>query len=120
MNDIEIARKYTNKAHNASQKGHEFDLTFAQFKRVINAKRCYYTGVELTSGAAIKENIPTNITIDRVDNSKGYIPGNVVACCFAYNQFKSVLENPSNPLDAKNVMRGLKREQELLKKQGKK
>ncbi len=118
MNDIEIARKYINKTRNAETKGHEFTLSFVEFKRVVTAKRCYYTGIELTPGKE-KENLATDITIDRVDNSLGYIKGNVVACCHAYNQFKGVLESDS-PLNQTNVLRGLKREQQFLAKQGKK
>lgn len=119
MNDIEIAKKYTNKANNAAKKGHSFELTFAEFKRVINAKYCYFTGIELTNTSGTEINA-TDVTIDRVDNSLGYVKGNVAPCCHAYNLFKGHLENPSNPLTRKNVLRGIKREQEFLKKQGKK
>jgi hypothetical protein len=35
----------------------------------------------------------TDRTIDRVDASKGYVIGNVVACCYAVNHMKSLVEN---------------------------
>jgi hypothetical protein len=42
---------------------------------------------------------PTDITIDRIDNTKGYVPGNVMAISRMANNFKSIFENPKYPLD---------------------
>ena len=95
MKDLEIAKKYMNKAQNAKSLGHEFSLSFSQFKRLMIRKKCFYTGVLLNDRCPHGEY--DFRTIDRVDNSKGYIPGNVVACTYAANNLKGFLENPKNP-----------------------
>lgn len=40
---------------------------------------CHYCGGD----------VPNRIALDRVDNDKGYIPGNVVQCCLTCNQMKA-------------------------------
>lgn len=45
--------------------------------------KCYWTGLELTPSPINK--FPSQPSLDRLDNEKGYIPGNVVLCCFAMN-----------------------------------
>ena len=90
--DLMVAGKMGRKAHNAQQRGIEFTLTFASMRNLMKAKKCYYTGLPLTEpvhGEALKA---TDRTIDRIDASKGYVKGNVVACCHAANQVKSQFE----------------------------
>lgn len=61
---------------------------------MLRAKKCHYSGIELTPGARPGEQQKfTDFSIDRIDSSKGYIPGNVVACCRAVNEMKSYLES---------------------------
>lgn len=36
-----------------------------------------------------KGRVSTNASIDRVDSTKGYIPGNMVLCCWFVNKMKS-------------------------------
>ena len=91
-----VARVYSNKVNSCRDSGLEFSLSLTQVKNMLRAKRCQYSGVELThcaSGVAQKD---TDVTIDRIDNSKGYITGNVLACSKAMNSLKGVIENPSN------------------------
>jgi hypothetical protein len=93
--DIWITRKYVTKMQNAQSKGIEFDLPYISFKNMMKAKKCQLTGIKLTrsrNGAAKQ----TDITVDRIDNSKGYIKGNCMAVCDAANKFKSYVENPNN------------------------
>lgn len=102
MEDLKIAKKYTIKASNAAAAGHEFDLSFGEFKRLMLTKRCKYTLMVLTeqSGPNCKA---TDRTIDRYDNAKGYVSGNVYAVCHWVNQLKSTLEDPSNDITAEHV-----------------
>ncbi len=49
--------------------------------------QCYYSGIELD----LKSPRLKSPSIDRLDNSKGYEPGNVVICLFGINQAKSTM-----------------------------
>lgn len=84
MNDIEIAVKYAAKARSSADRNIPFMLSFYDYKRLLNTRKCYYSGVELTFEAS-KDN---SFTIDRIDASIGYVPGNVVACSLKMNQKK--------------------------------
>lgn len=117
MKDFDIAKRYISKSVYAKEKGHEFTLTFAQYKRILTAKYCRYTGVKLTTSANKKGLKDDNFcTLDRVDNSIGYVVGNVVACCYAYNQFKAVIENPNNIFDFKTLCRAINVQKKLQRK----
>ena len=47
--------------------------------------RCHYCGTELMAGLVDRLK---NFTLDRLDNDKGYEPGNIVACCGRCNMMK--------------------------------
>lgn len=103
MNDIEIARKFMNKAGDAQKRNIPFMLGFSDYKRLLRTKRCYYTGVEMT----FEEGQPNSFSIDRVDASKGYIPGNVVACTVKFNQKKKDLTMDDLRMIFKKIKRRL-------------
>lgn len=77
--DLKVARKLLNLEQSAKARGKEFNLTFTSVKNMMRANKCYYTGRPLNN---------ENRSIDRVDNSKGYVIGNVVACHVEINQAK--------------------------------
>lgn len=81
--DIEVAKKYAAVQQSAKTRGLVFDISFAEFKKIYNTKKCYYTGKRLMHGA--------NFSFDRVDNSKGYVSGNIVACDITFNHLKANL-----------------------------
>lgn len=101
-----IAEKYRNLAFSARSRGLKFNLTLEDVESIILAKHCYYSNVEFDGVTHIK-------TVDRIDNTKGYISGNVVACTYEINQFKNdILESKQNRL-FKNVV-DLKRFVDIL------
>ncbi len=106
-NDLAIAKAYIAKASSTKDRGLEFDISFTSFKNMCRAKKCYFTGLDLT---------PENFSIDRVDSSKGYVTGNVVACHKAFNNFKSLYENKENVLDLDTALRGLLKVKKHIKK----
>jgi hypothetical protein len=63
----------------AFRKGLEFDLTTRQFLEIV-AESCYICG-NVSDGARRNG-------IDRVDNTKGYVEGNMRACCGECNSMK--------------------------------
>ena len=74
----QLQQKYKTKKHNAKRLGHEFSLSFEQFKILFENDYCYYTKEKMTLGLKNNEQKPTDITIDRVNNHIGYVNGNVV------------------------------------------
>ena len=106
MTDTEYAELYLRKAQSAKDAGIEFELTFAEYKRLRKMKRCAYSGEvfsEYENGVPVDK--WRSRTLDRIDNTLGYIKGNVVAVCKGVNQFKAVWENPNNELDLLMVER---------------
>lgn len=79
-------RQYVTGAKNRNL---EFFLTKEEFK-VITKENCYYCGISPNNirKTKHKENYVYN-GIDRIDNSKGYVKGNVVPCCSKCNKAKN-------------------------------
>lgn len=95
--DIYVMNVMRNKISSCKSRGIEWKLTFVSLKNLMKAKKCFYTGIELTIPA--KEGIrPTDFSIDRIDSTKPYEKGNVVACSHAANQLKAYIENPANEI----------------------
>lgn len=110
LQDTEIARLYLNKYKRAVAAGYDFDLSFTSYKNMMRAKHCYYTGIGLTqprSGNYAPRT--TDRTIDRIDNTIGYVKGNVVACSHAANQFKSTFESGQSVFQIKHIKRMMRK-----------
>lgn len=92
--DLMVANRFRHKYKNAKDRGIDFTLSFRSMKNLLEAKKCYYTGITLTfpDSSEDKSLKATDLTIDRIDSSKGYVSGNVVACSHAFNQLKSQFE----------------------------
>jgi len=84
-----LLRSYKN---NAKRMGREFLLTTEFFKE-ITKNNCFYCGIEPKNtskgGRCYGEYIYNGI--DRIDNSLGYIEGNVISCCSTCNHAKATL-----------------------------
>jgi len=87
MIDIQIAKKMVTIQTSAASRNIPFDLSFAETRKLMNAKKCFFTGKLLNE----KNNDPNKRSFDRIDNKKGYINGNVVACAEAFNKRKGSL-----------------------------
>lgn len=103
--DKRVARKYLDLIETSAKRGKDFNLSLQSLRNIYRAKRCYYTGVKLTLSAGL----PHSVTIDRVDSDKGYITGNVVACCGDFNNKKANI----NPSDVELLYLVLKKRGEL-------
>lgn len=78
--------------------GHEWNISLSDFTELIS-KRCYYCEgkiAEVGSG------------LDRMDNSKGYVYGNVVPCCRDCNLMKNSLLTFDEMVAAMNAIKGLR------------
>ena len=108
MNDLEIAKRYVTKSIQASEQGNAFELSFSEFARLMKTKRCKYIGIELTTKKSGKDIRATDRTLERFDNSLGYVKGNVFAVCHYANKLKSTLENPSNEFTIEHLAKMVK------------
>lgn len=64
----------------AARKGLEFNLSLDEYTRVLSDNCCIYCNGPLPNGG---------VALDRIDSKKGYIRGNVVACCWPCNSARS-------------------------------
>ena len=81
--DLIVAKKLLQLKQSADSRNIEFDLSFYTVRRLLSAKKCYYTGL------IFEETGPHARSIDRVDSSLGYLEGNVVACTVDINTKKA-------------------------------
>ena len=88
LKDIDIAKRLMRTEQSANKRGIEFDLSFARLKKILNAKKCFFTGNQLTHDNPEDDNY---LTLDRIDASRGYVDDNVVACGRAFNMRKGEL-----------------------------
>lgn len=84
-----VVQYYQNKLTSCKARGIAFNLTFLQVKNLLRAKKCQYTGVELTHTQGPSGQRGTDLTIERIDNNRPYETGNVCAVSFDANQAKS-------------------------------
>lgn len=91
-----VITKLQNKMSNAKQRGIEFRMTHAMMRDCMTATHCFYTGLAFTERRKEKKWLPTDRTIERVDNNKGYVRGNVVAVCYGANNAKAMFENATS------------------------
>ena len=96
LNDIDVARKLINISRSANKRNKEFNLGFNDVKRLLKTKTCFISGMPVVRyfipSKTSEDLIPDDVlTIERIDNDKGYVKGNVVACSHKWNKLKSNL-----------------------------
>ena len=83
--DTLVALKYLRKKVQADNRGIEFTLSLSDMTRLMKAKRCYYTGVELTLDGSL------GLSFDRKDSTLGYTRSNTISCSAIANTLKENL-----------------------------
>jgi hypothetical protein len=78
---------FTNYRNGANQRGLVFSLSREQFSEIIE-KDCFYCGTHPDKTIGYYGQSYAYNGVDRVDNSRGYEPGNVVPCCSMCNLMK--------------------------------
>ncbi len=102
---MSLHKKYRSKRKNAKTKGYSFSITFDEYKELMSMDKCYYTGILMTLNLPNPKKLKfSDKTIDRIDNNKGYVTGNVVVCSNLANNFKSKLENDRDSIDFKIIL----------------
>ena len=81
---------YSTYRHRAKKKDIAFDINIKDFEKLTKGN-CYYCNDSPTCIKKSHHNSGDYIynTIDRLDNSKGYISGNLAMCCYRCNRIKS-------------------------------
>lgn len=90
---VEVADKLVALYNSATKRNIEFSLTYTDVAKILRSKKCYYTGMPIQrySGSTTPVHRDNMLTVDRIDNTKGYIKGNVVACSHFANNLKEHL-----------------------------
>lgn len=86
----------------------EFTLTLEQLDELFDQQngRCYYTGEKLILATGAKFAVAeTNISIDRIDNAKGYTIDNIVLCTKLVNISRNLLTQSEFIKMAYNITR---------------
>lgn len=76
-----IKYRFNRLRQEAQRRNKEFDLTLDQYEFILQFP-CYYCNGKFNSQSE------TGSGLDRANNLKGYIPGNVLSCCTACNRIK--------------------------------
>ena len=86
--------KASAKRKSTRRPGIEFNIDFNYIKELYEAQNglCSVSGIEMTIVSYATHDFriknPHNISFDRIDSSKGYVPGNVQLVCCIYNYMK--------------------------------
>jgi hypothetical protein len=83
LTDLDVAKKMLNLKQSADSRNIKFDLSFNTLKKMMEQKKCFYTGRQFDTKGDYA------LSIDRIDNKLGYIEGNVVACTVEINRKKT-------------------------------
>ncbi len=83
---------YRRYIYDAQRRGKEFNLSLDIFETLISSP-CFYCNtppVQVYCQKSAGYKVPTLVYsgIDRYDNDRGYVPGNVVPCCASCNKSK--------------------------------
>lgn len=81
---VDSKRSSTKKS--ALSRGLEFNLSTAYVANLMSQSRCAYSGNAFIAGSRMHR------SFERIDNSKGYVMGNVIAVTECYNKARSDFE----------------------------
>ena len=70
----------------AKDKGLDFDLTPED---IIIPQVCPYLLIPITPNAGGKSRLPGSPSLDRLDNDRGYVVGNIIVCSWRANKLKA-------------------------------
>ena len=91
--DSIINDRYWGMIDRAKRKGWSIDFDKQYLKELWIQQQglCAITKIQMTL-KLFNGRVPTNMSVDRIDSSKGYIKGNIQLICMAVNQMKSDLD----------------------------
>ena len=91
--EMRISKVLNNYRKGARNRGLQFALTRTQVARLIDGD-CHYCGSSPSNSQTYHgKRLAKYQGIDRLDNSKGYVVGNVVPCCIVCNKMKKTMSH---------------------------
>jgi hypothetical protein len=86
LSDLEVAQhvRFCRKRQNNKQTGQQWDITLED---ISFPTHCPILGIELDYFAPSRQE--NSVSFDRIDNSKGYVKGNVIICSWRANRIKN-------------------------------
>lgn len=83
-----------------------FTITLEDIVTLWNKQngKCAISGIEMTYELQ-KGRTPTNVSIDKIDRTKGYVPENIQLVCMACNQMKSDMSEEELYSFCKNIIK---------------
>ena len=94
LKELYNSAKRRNKKSRMGRKIHHFDLEWIEFTNVfwnqvetLGGIYCAYTGQAMTHKRGTGR-LGTNISLDRIDNTKGYTKDNIIFCTISFNDLK--------------------------------
>ena len=93
-----VKGQYTTSKNKAKYNNVEWDLSLEEYSELRN-KSCHYCAGPLPQSSR---------GLDRLDNSKGYIKGNVVPCCYGCNNLKSDVLSEKETLEVVKLLQTLR------------
>ena len=114
--ELWVANYYKSKVDSCRDRGIAFNLNLMSVRNLLSSKVCGYTGMQMTvPKIGAKANTQTDVTIDRIDNTRPYEKGNVIAVSNVANNFKAIFENPQYKLDMLTAQKALVKMQKKIK-----
>lgn len=103
-NTMRPERRFKKSVNRATDRGFEWNISFSDYCELIS-KRCFYCDGDVPKVAC---------GLDRMDNSKGYLIGNVVSCCRNCNVMKSDHLTFDEMVVAMNAIKGFRLRKALV------
>lgn len=89
--------------HHAKERAKKCGIPFTiKYEDIIIPKKCPYLNIILRRGKGY--HCPTSPSLDRIDSSKGYVPGNIQVISYKANEMKSNATKKQLTTFAKNIL----------------
>lgn len=111
-----ILQCYVNRTMSAPTRGLEFNMSVNAFIRIKQQTHCAYSGIEFTEVSKNGGYQPYAQTLERIDNTKGYVDGNVIPVCYLYNNVRKTYTSETIDKGIRQVESDIRDREMLIEK----
>lgn len=81
---------YNSAQRGATNRNLAFDITYSDVLKLVRTGKCAVSGIpfDRRQKPTIQPDLPFRASLDRIDNTKGYIKDNIQVVCRIYNHAK--------------------------------